>query len=104
VLVPAGCRRGASAERRRHGNRLVTATSSDPRAFDPLLAADGASSEPPNASRENLLVGAQNVQSIASIPWILAPGLFILVARMAFDFLGDHLRDVLDPRSAGARG
>jgi peptide/nickel transport system permease protein len=44
------------------------------------------------------------VQSIAQFPWILAPGVFIFVTIMAFNFLGDYLRDTLDPRSAGLRG
>ena len=44
------------------------------------------------------------MQSIAQLPWILAPGVFIFLTIMAFNFLGDYLRDVLDPRSAGTRG
>ena len=52
----------------------------------------------------NLLADAQNVQSIAQFPWILAPGVFIFVTIMSFNFLGDYLRDTLDPRSAGVRG
>ena len=38
-----GCRRGGEA-RLRQGNRLVTATISDPKTFNPLLSVDGASS------------------------------------------------------------
>ena len=32
-------------------------------------------------------------------PWILIPGLFIFITVMAFNFLGDGLRDAFDPRS-----
>ncbi len=32
-------------------------------------------------------------------PWLLIPGLFILLAVLAYNFLGDGLRDALDPRT-----
>jgi peptide/nickel transport system permease protein len=32
-------------------------------------------------------------------PWLLIPGLFILMAVLAYNFLGDGLRDALDPRT-----
>jgi peptide/nickel transport system permease protein len=32
-------------------------------------------------------------------PWILIPGFFIFMAVMAFNFLGDGLRDALDPKT-----
>jgi len=54
----------------------------------------------PAASWGNLLVEAQNVQNLTHYPWILAPGVFIFVTIMAFNFLGDYLRDRLDPRTA----
>jgi peptide/nickel transport system permease protein len=53
----------------------------------------------PSASWGNLLADAQNVQSIARYPWVLTPGVFIFLTVMSFNFLGDHLRDTLDPRS-----
>ena len=31
--------------------------------------------------------------------WIIVPGFFIFVAVMAYNFLGDGLRDAADPRS-----
>jgi peptide/nickel transport system permease protein len=58
----------------------------------------------PAASWGNLLADAQNVQSIAQFPWILTPGIFIFLTIMAFNFLGDYLRDTFDPRSQGVRG
>ncbi|MBI4516822.1 MAG: ABC transporter permease [Deltaproteobacteria bacterium] len=53
----------------------------------------------PGASWGNLLAEAQNVQNLTKYPWILAPGVFIFSAIMAFNFLGDYLRDQLDPRA-----
>jgi peptide/nickel transport system permease protein len=53
----------------------------------------------PSASWGNLLADAQNVQNIARYPWVLTPGVFIFLTVMSFNFLGDHLRDTLDPRS-----
>jgi len=44
-----------------------------------------------------LLYSAQNVQTIAQMPWMLITGLFIVVAVLAFNFIGDGLRDAADP-------
>jgi peptide/nickel transport system permease protein len=57
----------------------------------------------PSASWGNLLADAQNVQNLVKYPWILTPGVFIFLTIMAFNYLGDYLRDRLDPRAA-ARG
>ncbi len=88
------------------GYTIVAATLSIPGFIlgESALSLLGLGIQEPNASWGNLLAEAQNVQSIARFPWILTPGLFIFLAIMAFNFLGDHLRDVLDPRSAGVRG
>ncbi|MDP3980621.1 MAG: ABC transporter permease [Chlamydiota bacterium] len=51
----------------------------------------------PYASWGNLLSDAMNVSEIRYHPWILIPGLFIFVSVMAFNFLGDALRDAYDP-------
>jgi peptide/nickel transport system permease protein len=37
------------------------------------------------------------VNNLVRFPWFLVPGLFLLVTTLAFNFLGDLLRDVLDP-------
>jgi len=88
------------------GYTIVAATLSIPGFIlgESALSLLGLGIQEPNASWGNLLAEAQNVQSIARFPWILAPGMFIFVAIVAFNFLGDYLRDVLDPRSAGVRG
>jgi peptide/nickel transport system permease protein len=44
-----------------------------------------------------LLQEAQNVRSMALAPWVLAPGLAVVIAVLAFNFLGDGIRDAADP-------
>ena len=52
----------------------------------------------PVASWGNMLKQAQSVRVLTSFPWILAPGYIIFLTVLAFNFLGDGLRDALDPR------
>ena len=52
----------------------------------------------PSASWGNMLKQAQSVRVLTSFPWILAPGYVIFMTVLAFNFLGDGLRDALDPR------
>lgn len=40
---------------------------------------------------------AQNIHTIALSPWLLIPGLFVIIAILNFNFLGDGLRDAADP-------
>jgi peptide/nickel transport system permease protein len=44
-----------------------------------------------------LLQNAQNVRSIVLSPWLMIPGLFVILTTLAFSFLGDGLRDAADP-------
>ena len=44
-----------------------------------------------------LLRAAQKVQVLALAPWLMIPGIFVIVAVLAFNFLGDGLRDAADP-------
>lgn len=37
------------------------------------------------------------LSNLTSFPWLLYPGLFLLLTTLAFNFLGDLLRDLLDP-------
>jgi len=46
-----------------------------------------------------LLQQAQTVQTVSEHPWILAPAVFIIVVVLAFNFVGDGLRDAADPYS-----
>ena len=63
------------------------------------LSLIGLGIQDPYASWGNLLSDAMNIADIKFHPWILIPGFFILVTVMAFNFLGDGLRDVFDPKS-----
>jgi peptide/nickel transport system permease protein len=53
--------------------------------------------QPPVVSWGVLLQDAQDVGSIAHYPWLLIPCLFVVAAVLAFNFLGDGLRDAADP-------
>ena len=44
-----------------------------------------------------LLQEANNVRSLALAPWVLTPVLFVVTAVLAFNFVGDGLRDAADP-------
>ncbi len=44
-----------------------------------------------------LLKDAQAIQNIANYPWRLIPLVFVVIAVLAFNFLGDGLRDAADP-------
>ena len=44
-----------------------------------------------------LLADAQKFRNVALYPWTLIPGLFVVVTVMAFNFVGDGLRDAADP-------
>ena len=44
-----------------------------------------------------LLEDAQKLQTVALHPWLLIPGLFVIVTVLAFNFVGDGLRDAADP-------
>ena len=56
---------------------------------------------PPIVSWGVLMEQAQNYQVIVMTPWILYPGLFVVIAVMAFNLLGDGLRDAADPYNTG---
>jgi peptide/nickel transport system permease protein len=54
----------------------------------------------PTASWGNMLTEAQEFQIIANAPWYwFFPGLLILLTTLSINFVGDGLRDALDPRS-----
>lgn len=55
--------------------------------------------KPPTPSWGNMINEAQQLTIIESKPWIwLGPGLMITLAVLAINFIGDGLRDALDPR------
>lgn len=44
-----------------------------------------------------LLQAAQNVQAVATAPWLLLPGVAVIITVLAFNFFGDGIRDAADP-------
>jgi peptide/nickel transport system permease protein len=52
---------------------------------------------PPAISWGVLLQQAQNVQTVAISPWLMLPAVPVIIVVMAFNFLGDGLRDAADP-------
>jgi peptide/nickel transport system permease protein len=44
-----------------------------------------------------LLQEALNVRSLALAPWVFAPAVCVVIAVLAFNFVGDGLRDAADP-------
>ena len=55
--------------------------------------------QPPDASWGNMLKEAQEFTNILYRPWLLTPGFLIFVSVLAFNLIGDTIRDVLDPKS-----
>ena len=53
--------------------------------------------QPPAISWGVLLKAASNARTVASLPWLMLPAIPVIVAVMAFDFMGDGLRDAADP-------
>jgi peptide/nickel transport system permease protein len=54
--------------------------------------------QPPTASWGNLVVGSYNYLQTAPWLWIF-PGLLILLTVLSINFVGDGLRDALDPHT-----
>ena len=54
---------------------------------------------PPAISWGVMLQEAQNIQTLALASWLLIPGLVVIVAVLAFNLVGDGLRDAADPYS-----
>lgn len=51
----------------------------------------------PTISWGVLLNEAQSLKVISLYPWVMLPGLFVVLAVLAFNFVGDGLRDAADP-------
>jgi peptide/nickel transport system permease protein len=81
------------------GQIIVVSTLSMPAMIlaETSLSFLGLGLRPPLTSWGVLLQEAQNIQSLALYPWVFAPAVFIVVAILAFSFLGDGLRDASDP-------
>ena len=80
---------------------IVTATLTIPGMMltEAALSFLGYGIQEPMTSWGQLLHAATNVGSIELHPWILIPGVFIVIAVLSFNFMGDALRDAVDPYS-----
>jgi peptide/nickel transport system permease protein len=57
----------------------------------------GLGMRPPAVSWGVLLQAAQNIQTIGLAPWLMTPAAAVIIVVLAFNFLGDGLRDAADP-------
>ena len=55
---------------------------------------------PPVTSWGVLLTEAQNINAVALYPWLMMPVLPVILVVLAFNFMGDGLRDAADPYKA----
>jgi peptide/nickel transport system permease protein len=78
---------------------LVVATLSIPNMIlgETALSFLGLGIRPPMTSWGVLLSEAQQVRVLLQQPWLLTPAFFVIVTVMAFNFVGDGLRDAADP-------
>ena len=78
---------------------IASATLSIPQMIlaETALSFLGVGLRPPAISWGVLLQKAQNVQAISRTPWLLLPAVMVIVVVLAFNFLGDGLRDAADP-------
>ena len=57
--------------------------------------------QPPDASWGNMLSNAQSISILTDQPWLwIPPGIFILLTVLAINYIGDALRDALDPHNS----
>ena len=56
---------------------------------------------PPITSWGVLLTEAQNINVVALYPWLMLPVVPVIIVVLAFNFLGDGLRDAADPYKSG---
>jgi peptide/nickel transport system permease protein len=55
--------------------------------------------QPPMTSWGLMMAQAQKIEVMKNYPWLMLPGVFLFVVVLAFNFLGDGLRDAVDPFS-----
>lgn len=59
--------------------------------------------QPPAASWGNMLNAAQSITALTTQPWLwIPPGLVIILSVLSINFIGDGIRDAMDPRRTGA--
>jgi peptide/nickel transport system permease protein len=64
-----------------------------------VLSFLGVGIQEPSASWGLMLNAAQNTEYLKNYPWLFAPGVAIFITVLAFNFLGDGLRDAADTKS-----
>jgi peptide/nickel transport system permease protein len=64
-----------------------------------VLSFLGVGIQEPQASWGNMLTAAEDVEYLRNYPWLLAPSAAIFITVLAFNFLGDGLRDAADTKS-----
>lgn len=52
----------------------------------------------PDPSWGNMLARALNIALLSGHPYLLLPGFFIFITVISYNFLGDSLRDILEPK------
>jgi peptide/nickel transport system permease protein len=65
--------------------------------FETSLSFLGLGLRPPAISWGVMLQQASNVQTAAVSPWLLYPAIPVIIAILAYNFMGDGLRDAADP-------
>ncbi|HHG89333.1 MAG TPA: ABC transporter permease, partial [Devosia sp.] len=80
---------------------LVTATLGVPVViiFESTLSFFGLGVKPPTISWGLLLQQSQKLEVLSFYPWLLAPAVFLVAAALLFNFVGDGIRDAVDPYS-----
>lgn len=58
----------------------------------------------PQSSWGNMLSKATDLTALTRYPWLLVPGVVIFITVLAWNFVGDGLRDALDPRAVTSGG
>jgi peptide/nickel transport system permease protein len=76
---------------------VLTLTIPDIILAEAFLSFLGIGIQEPLTSWGLLMHDAQNLQTLGSHPWIMSPVIFIIIAVLGFNFLGDGLRDAADP-------
>jgi peptide/nickel transport system permease protein len=78
---------------------IVSLTLEIPRMIlgETTLSFFGLGLRPPTVSWGVLLQDAQNLAAISIYPWLMFPAIMVVLFVLAFNFLGDGLRDAADP-------
>lgn len=78
---------------------IATLTLAVPRMIlaETALSFIGLGMQAPAMSWGVLLKDAQNIETMAIAPWIMTPAIFVVISILAFNFVGDGMRDAADP-------